>query len=447
MPTLDELSNNDPGIRAALNDLNIPNRELGRQLGVNESVIRRWRKRRLQNPQSISSPQPKYKNGVAQWVPGIDLGQDDGEVRTVPRYVGDGVDEPLDADLMRELGVNPDEWEIIARRESRWQQRSETLDEDGNVIPAPFLRAYRISVRRRTRMTGDLSVEMLNEILDGYDGTSRVDVPYTNKVFVVPVGDLQVGKIDGTGTAGLVERFAAMVAQVKYRLDEAGGTHRLVLPWLGDCVEGLISQGGRLATRLDVSMTEQVRIYRRLMLHMIATLAPYATHVVVPVVPGNHDETTRQFATKPIDSWAVEGASAVQDALELSGKFDHVTFLFPSPEELVVAVNVGTEEKPFVLAFTHGHLARNPNSALKWWEGQSHGRQIAGQADMLFTGHFHHLRIEATGGGRTWVQIPALDGGSDWFRRVKGANEPSGMVSMWVTPGTGIGWEALNIHQ
>lgn len=438
MPTLEVLSGNDPELRAKLADLTIPNRALGRELGIDESVIRRYRRRTFQSPYSVSSPQPKYKNGVAQWVPGMDLGPDDGEVRTVPRYVGDGVDEPLDADLMRELGVDPGEWEVIARRESRWQQT-----EDGK-----FLRAYRISVRRRTRRTGDLSIEAMNEILSSNYGSGSPPRPLYrgNEVFVVPVGDLQVGKIDGGGTAALIDRFATLTRKVSGQLQRAGGAQRLILPWLGDCIEGIVSQGGRLATRLDVSVTEQVRIYRRLMLHQLATLAPYAEHVIVPVLPGNHDETTRLFATGPTDSWAIEGASAVQDALAMSGDYGHVSFLYPQDEELTITLNVGTDERPFVLGFTHGHLAGSPNKALDWWRDQTFGRQHSGGADMLFTGHFHHLRVEATGGGRTWIQIPALDGGSNWFRRSKGEDEPAGMVSMWVTPGRGTGWEGLTVH-
>lgn len=440
MASLDALAETSPEARALLNDLTVSNREAARQLEKDESVVRRWRARRLQSPQSVSTPQPKHKNGTAQWVPGLDLGQDDGEVRTIPRFVGDDVDEPGDAELMSELGVDPAQWEIIARRESRWQQA-----EGGK-----FLRAYRISVRRRASRTGNLSVESMNEILraDYYPGRYEPDGgTYHNDVFVVPVGDLQVGKTDGGGTPGLIERFAKMTASVQERLSESGGVHRLVLPWLGDCVEGIVSQGGRLATRLDISVTEQVRVYRRLMLHQIATLAPYAEHVIVPVVPGNHDETTRQFATGTTDSWAIEGASAVQDALALSGRYENVSFLYPQDEELVVTLDVGTDDKPYVLGFTHGHLARNPNSVIGWWEGQAFGRQHGGNADILFTGHYHHLRVEGTGGGRTWIQIPALDGGSDWFRRSKGADEPAGMVSMWVTPNQGVGWERLQVHR
>jgi hypothetical protein len=440
---LENLADSDPQVRARLENLSNSNRSLGRELDVDEKNVRRWRARHMADPQSVSSPQPKYKNGVAQWVPGMDLGETDGEVRTLPRVVGDGIDEPEDAELMNELGVDPEKWEIIARRESRWQQF-----DDG-----PFLRAYRISVRRRSSRTGSLSVESMNEILrQDYSGRVPVlegnsSLDWDNRIFVVPVGDLQVGKIEGGGTPALIDRFAEMTEQAKRRLQIAGGTKRLVLPWLGDCIEGIVSQGGRLATRLDISVTEQVRVYRRLMLHQIATLAPLAEHVVIAVVPGNHDETTRQFATSPTDSWAIEGASAVQDALTLAEKYRHVSFVYPTTEHLTIALEVGTATRPFSLGFSHGHQPGTPTRSLQWWKDQGFGRQAVGQTDMLFTGHFHHLRIEATGGGRTWVQIPQLDGGSGWFREKKGEDEAAGMISLWVTPGQNNGWEGLTVHQ
>lgn len=210
---------------------------------------------------------------------------------------------------------------------------------------------------------------------------------------------------------------------------------------------GLAGQGGGLATRLDLSLTEQVRVYRRLMLHQLGVLAPLADRVLVPVVAGNHDEITRQWATRPSDSWAIDGASAVADALAAQRAYRHVQFLFPADEELSVTVDVGPEDSPLVLGFTHGHVCGStPNQVIPWWTRQSHGRQQAGEADVLFTGHWHHLRTEFTGGGRTWIMIPALDGGSEYYRRRTGEDTPAGMLSVWLTPGRGCGWEGLTIH-
>ena len=65
---------------------------------------------------------------------------------------------------------------------------------------------------------------------------------------------------------------------------------------------------------------------------------------------------------------------------------------------------------------------------------------------MLVSAHFHHLRVEHTGGSRTWLQIPALDGGSPWYRRRTGEDAPTGLVSVELTPGAGQGWKGLTVH-
>lgn len=430
MLTIAERAEQDPGVRAILEDLSVSSRTAATQIGCGATAVRKWRKNNLATPYP-SSQRMQTRFGSA-WTPGVEVGTEDGEIRTIPQNYTPF--EPEDAELLRSLDVDPEQWEIVTRRESRWQSAS-----------GDWLRAYKASLKRRGRTHGDLPAEAMNEILGAYTKPVARPSYRGDSTLIVPVGDLQAGKVDGGGSGALIDRFGALTAQVQNRIADSGRVGKLILPWLGDCVEGIVSQNGKLALRLDLSVTEQVRLYRRLMLHQIATLAPYAAEVIVPVVPGNHDETWRMLQTAVDDSWAIEGASAVADALQLSGQYGHVKFLFPDPEELAITLDIGASE-PYVLAFTHGHLAAQPGKIIDWWKGQSHGRQAVGRADMLFTGHFHHLRIENTGGNRTWVQIPALDGGSEYYRRKHGEDVPAGMMSMWLTPGSGSGWEGLTIH-
>jgi len=428
----------DPFLSVAINTTGISNREIGRQFDIDESVVRRWRNRNIVSPQASTHKPLTQEAGTSQWVAGIDLSTDRGEARTLPAPVVDGAKPVEDKELLEKVGVDPAKWEIASRKESRWQNAG-----------GEWLSAHKVEVRRRGSMTGDLSVEQMTEILSDY--SKRADryfgsPTHANGIFVVPISDLQAGKVDGGGTAALVDRFGRMIQAVRDRLIREGSAQTLIIPVLGDCIEGLVSQGGKLVTRLDISVTEQVRVYRRLLIHAVAELAPHAKRVLVVVLPGNHDETYRVVSTPTHDSWAIEGASAAQEALAMSKNFKHVEFLYPDSEELVVTVNVGTKDKPFVLAFTHGHLAKAPNSMAAWWAGQSFGREHGGSADILFTGHFHHLRAEQMGGGRTWIQVPAMDGGSDWYRRSTGANQVAGILSLWVTPGKGLGWEGMTIH-
>lgn len=439
MASLEDRMRDDILLRYAVHDPKVSNREVGRTFGIDESVIRRYRARNIVSPQAPLTASLPVSNGTTQWHAGVDLTVDRGEARTLPVPVAEARNMS-DDDILISMNIDPEKWCITSRRESKWQNAG-----------GEWLSAHKVELGRVGALTGDLSVDQLNEILSEYTRgeISKMFPPtntHDNRIFVVPIADLQAGKMDGGGTAALVDRFGRITAEVRDRLVRDGGAQTLVIPVLGDCIEGIVSQGGKLVTRLDISITEQVRVYRRLLLHLIGELASLAQHIIVVVLPGNHDETYRIVSTPTHDSWAIEGASAVEDALSLSGRFDHVRFVYPGDEELVITLNVGTEVKPYVLGFTHGHLAKAPNSVGTWWGNQAFGKQHGGNADMLFTGHFHHLRVENMGSGRTWIQAPALDGGSDWFRRTHGSEEPTGMISLWVTPGQGLGWEGLTIH-
>lgn len=374
---------------------------------------------------------------VPQWNAGIEYDNRGGELRTVPQLSSAGGEiDPDEDELLRQFDLDPAKWRVTNLRRSRWQ----TYDER-------WLEAYRASFEPRSATEGAaLSEDDVRGFLADYPRTYKYDLgDGVGETWMIPVGDLQLGKPDGGGSAGIVERFARCTEAVRADLEARGGVDRLILPWLGDCIEGIVSQKGRNVARLDRSLTEQVRLLRRLTLHQLGALAPLAGRVLFAAVPGNHDETTREQTMEPGDSWAVDAASAVADALSMTDKFNHVEWLFPETTEMGVTVNVGTEDNPYVLHFTHGHAARNPSKMIDWWRGQAHGRQQAGSADMLVTAHFHHFRVEQSGANRTWLQIPALDGGSDYFRNRTGESSPAGMVQLRLT-GQGVGWSDLTIH-
>lgn len=431
--TLTDRVVHDAEVARLVQDLSIPNREVARRLGYNESVIRRYRASNLVSPTSPDVFPVKHVKGTAQWTPGVDLSETSGEIRTLPVPAGTPI--PSDADILTEAGVDPGEWEVTNRYESKWQ------------TPGGEWKSTRKLSLKPRKAREVLTESQVQEILGFYrDRPPSKLRGLLSGIFVFPLGDLQVGKIDGGGTAALIDRFASIVSQAKDRLMREGGTTLLLIPVLGDCIEGVVFQGGRLATRLDISVTEQVRVYRRLLMHAIMELAPYATEVIVTILPGNHDENYRAVDQPVTDSWAIEGASAVQDALVLSGQWKKVRFVYPKDEELVITLNVGTEANPYVIGMTHGHLAKSSNDFCNWWGKQSFGRQHGGNADLMISAHFHHLRVEQTGGNRSWIQIPAMDGGSDYYRRKAGEEPRTGMISFWVTPGKGIGWEGLVVH-
>lgn len=218
-----------------------------------------------------------------------------------------------------------------------------------------------------------------------------------------------------------------------------GQLRALVIPIVGDLIEGSTSQNGRLPR--DIPVSEQVRVVRRLLMHL-ATLAPMADRVLVMCVPGNHDEVWRDRITSSRDSWAIEAISAVQDALEISGEHGQVTWVYPGEDELSVAVDIDG----LVVGATHGHVVSSPDRIPPWLAGQALGKQQVGEADVLITGHFHHLIVKNIGAARTWFQCPAMDNGSAHFRNRKGDEVPSGMISVELTPSATPGWRGLEFH-
>lgn len=387
----------------------------------------------LTNPGDKSNYRPsvlaKHPSG---WEPGVAW---DGESGTLTSKPLDS--EPNDwSELLAVWDLDPEVFEVVEPVQYRaW----DAPDPEGGLRRLFY---YRAAIRRRVESRTSVS-ELLAVLKEKKPRMGSFEPSEDGFMYVVPAGDLQIGKPDGDGSEGTIRRFVEKTDLSVVRLKELRRLKRpisgVMLPWLGDCIEGLVSQGGALAAagRLDLTMSEQLRVYRRLMLYQIQQFAGLTDRIIVPVVPGNHDEVQRagKVVRRYDDSWAIEGAVAVADALKLSNQYDHVSFVFPSVDELTITLDVaGTP-----VGFAHGHqFGRDP---MKWWAGQAHGMQDIGSATLLLGAHLHHLRIEQ-GGAKTFIQIPAMDGGSTWWRHKTGQDAPAAMVSMLVGHG---GWSDLAI--
>ncbi|MFG2170332.1 hypothetical protein ACGFMO_02930 [Streptomyces niveus] len=191
------------------------------------------------------------------------------------------------------------------------------------------------------------------------------------------------------------------------------------IAWLGDHVEGFVSQGGANSWRTQLTLNEQIRLTRRVMLHALLTFAPMVSRLTMAAVPGNHGEAVRfmgKGVTRYDDSHDTESLIAVKDAADLNPeRFGHVEFYVPDTHELTVVVECsGT-----VVAHAHGHQFR-PGKHFEWWKGQAFGRQSAvQQAVLLLAGHLHHEHVDSDG-PRTFIQPPAIESESTWWRHAKG---------------------------
>jgi predicted phosphodiesterase len=359
------------------------------------------------------------------WEPSIEYDAAGGTLTSVPRTAGS---EPDHAELLAEFELDPAKWRITGLRRSKWQRWDGEWLESFRASFVPTAGAHHVPV--------DDLLETIAKWKPQKADSRATEQRSGGFAYVVVLADTQVGKIDGGGSDQIIENVMSKIDAAVIRLKELKKTGRqsdaIYLPQLGDCIEGMNSQGGKHIWRTDLDLTSQIRVYRRLLLHMVKQFAPHAPRIVVPCVAGNHDEAVRvgnSMATTYTDSFALDAASAVADALADHPDFKHVSFVFPKYDTLTVTLDIcGT-----VVGLAHGHQCRG--KAVEWWKNMAHGQQDIGEATILITGHYHHLRIEQSG-RKTWFQSPALDSGSIWFENSSGQAAPAGMLTMLI----GKGW-------
>jgi hypothetical protein len=349
------------------------------------------------------------------WRPHLEMSEEGGYFVSTPRK-----DEPADAvDLLAEFDLNPEDWTITSVRRSKWQ-----------TYHGEWLQSFKVSVTPKGKSIAPDVEQLEREIAKWRPKATKLTKG--NLTAIYNIGDTQWGKDAGDGTAGTVGRVRrALEASLQRHNEIKGrGIGQIAIPQLGDCIEGIVSQGGKIAGRLDLDLTSQIRVGRRVLLEWVKAFAPLTDSLIIPVVPGNHDESHRQLITDPIDSWQVEIVQQVLDICKENPALQHVQGRFPKSDNTTLAVDLsGT-----MVGFAHGHQIRDPE---KWWAGQALGETEVGSAEVLITAHYHHYSVRSLG-GRLWVQTPALDGGSFWFRDRRGLGGPeswTGVVSLVVGEG------------
>lgn len=323
---------------------------------------------------------------------------------------------------LEEQGLDPAEWEQTGYRRSEWTMPNGSTGESARFV---FKRREATAAMERP------PIDDLLAAVHTYDISTdrRTGGSWT---YVVALGDMQFGKVDGDGVGGTLRRTIECLNRAYLLLDEyrlrfdIGHVH---IAWLGDHVEGFVSQGGANVWRTPLTLTEQIRLTRRVMIHALCLFAPETTRLTIAAVPGNHGEAVRiggKGVTRYDDSHDTESLIAVKDAADLHpDRFDNVEFFVPDTDELTTVVDCsGT-----VVAHAHGHQWR-PGKHFEWWRGQAFNRESAmHQADLLLAGHLHHEHID-TDGPRTFVQPPAMESESTWWRHATGTTGAPGLMVM-----------------
>ena len=244
----------------------------------------------------------------------------------------------------------------------------------------------------------------------------------TDTVFHFLAGDLQLGKMDGDGTKGIINTYLQSVDTAVQRWRKLGRP-QVHIAWLGDCIEGNQSQNGRTFWRTELTVTEQTRIMRRLLLHTIDAFIT-APNISLDVVNGNHDQVQRFQETRADDGHATEAAIAVSEAITMSERYNHVKIYVPGVDETYICRTIGTTT--FVLL--HGHQFSR-GKAMDWWASQSFNGHSPSQAHILVHGHEHEFSIKSRK-DRLVICTPTLESESTWWKHKTGDQSKRGSIIM-----------------
>jgi hypothetical protein len=346
----------------------------------------------------------------------------------------DGLDGDEERWLLDRAGFKPDDWRIVGDISYReWD-----ANVGGGLIKT--LQYRRFAVRRRTDQTAEVD-DLIDLIARAPQPVERVS-GRIGVTHVFATGDWQLGKIDGDGTAGSISRVSAGIAEsagalrAAYLAGEVANCH---IAFMADCGEYFVSQNGANAWRTDLSISETLRITRRLMLEAIKAHAPYCDRLTVVAVPGNHDQTSRSPMIYHGDSFDTDCLIAVTDLLqENPAAFGHVETFVPPRDSKFVTLDVnGTR-----ILHLHGEDIR-PHQHFNWWRGQAFepGSDAANAQIMLFA-HQHHFMVD-TSNGRTAIMSPSTEDKSIWFSNRTGITSKPGSLVFQVENGEANGYRIV----
>jgi predicted phosphodiesterase len=303
--------------------------------------------------------------------------------------------------------------------------RDKPYDDSGRQAPAVTRGAWSYTFKISKRADRQSLVDDLMQ-LTKRKAVKRVEQK-TDELFVFAMGDSQLGKPDGDGTEGIIRAWTQSLAAARSNW-LAQGRPSVLIAGLGDHLEGNQSQGGRNFYRSDLTISEQLRVFRRMLLRTIDTFIE-APSITVGVVNGNHDDIQRFQTTDASDGHATESTIAVGEALALNpARYGHVQIYVPGKDQdhLVLEVN-GTN---FVLI--HGHQWSR-GKAMEWWEKQTFNNHPAGAGHILIHGHEHEFQISSRR-DRLVITTPALESESTWFKDKYGAVGRRGVLTFTTKP-------------
>ena len=370
---------------------------------------------------SVQKTEPRQRQ--AEWTPGVTWMGDEGTITTPPV---EGEVHPDWSGVLKMWGLDPEHFAVV---------EPVLFNVWGDTLGI-LNRQWKGKVVRKGRQeTAD--IESLIAEIKKHKPRERKEIE-GGASLVVCASDWQVGKRDGDGLKGLVGRWLQAIDDVEFRLKELKKLGRpidsITVLCLGDLVEGCDGHYDIQTFTVEVDRRDQVKIARRLLRDALIRWSRVVPSITVAAIGGNHGENRKNgkaFTTLG-DNDDVALVESVAEIFQANPEaYGHIKFAIPT-DELSLTLEVHGQ----IIGITHGHLARSgqgvESKLRRWIADQTLGRQKIGDCDILVTGHYHSFKL-ADWGGVKWIQAPALDGGSVWWRQSTGEIADVGVLTFLVS--------------
>lgn len=373
------------------------------------------------------------------WEPGFTWDGTTGFITTSPL-----AERPTTWDeFIRDAGLDPNDVEVVGPVQVRGWDVPQSSKQGGGLVRAHY---YRLSLVRRVADNLPDIRSLMQAAKAAAKRKAKEPDENPERAVVVCFADPQTGKTASRGgTAELIARTQESYARLADYIKASGATQGV---WLdcGDVVESFENTFEQQQTN-DLSMMGQVEVATALEFDGIDLLCRMLPRVVAAGIGSNHCRwrSGKNNMGTPDADWGLHILRQMRYwTAKMGDAYAHLSFAVPQKYDETLALDVCGQ----IIGLAHGHQVSNPNQIPDWWKGQSHGGQPIADADILVTGHFHHLRVEPvgrsshTGRSRWWMQAPTLDNGSDWYRLRKGYDSDPGLLVFTVDAS---GWDNLRV--
>ena len=389
----------------------------------------------------------RRRNTPPGWEPGVVWDGTQGEITTDTIY-----ETNADWDqLLADRGLDPEKYEV-AGDTIRWTSY------DGWKRDAPYEEAYsticysyKAEIRLRAHLVEGQQIpeDVYQEVRKAKK--SKKKVPKGDTHFVVALSDWQTGNRDGGGLEEQAGKISDLVDAIPARIEDLRGAGHaighVVIAGLGDLAEGTCGHYPAQQFRIEADRREQLKLVRRGIRDIILSTAPTVEKMTVLAVGGNHGENRGNGGGKAFTSTGdnddVAVFEQVAEIFSVNEKaFGHVGFKLPLDQ-----LSLSIELAGHIIAFTHGHLSKAGANAAQavwtWWTKQAMGRAHKGvaDADMLITGHYHHLNVKEQE-GRALIIAPSLTEVGEYFQDSMGVKTRPGTLNFTVDTN---GWNNLHL--